>query len=216
MYSKYDGSAIYIKNGKVSTLRSFNSKQASNLIKFIGNDIISKFPMNYVIFGEFVDPENDSKVERSSRTFFAITFAYNEIGEKIFPDQLKKILHSDIVNSKNIDFAEPYKITGKEIYNKINKLDEDVIKSNNINLMREGFVVWDKFGIPFKIKSPLYLKMSKVTRARNFKMDNNDFDEQLTKYLTSVSSTVGKNNIYHRGIMLHHRRNTFFKFLVTN
>ena len=197
VFTKYDGSAMYIKNNNISTLGSFNSNQSANLRKFIGDDLINKFPPNYVIFGEFVDPVNDAKVERCSNTVFVITFAYDDKGYKIFPQVLKSILHSDIINCNKIEFASSIQMTGKAIYQKITDVDNDVIKSNNVSLMKEGFVVWDKFGIPFKIKSPLYLQLSNVVRARNFKMDDFDFDKQCAKYLRTVSSIIGNDSVYH-------------------
>jgi hypothetical protein len=198
VYVKYDGSAIYIWDGIVFTLGSTCSTQVDMVNKHLGVDVVAAFPSDWTIFGEYVDGINDSKVERiSGPPRFIVTYGYDSDGNGYFPEEIKykKILPT----IPTIEYATGVTMNADDIMIRLADMDQKAIKSGMIEDVKEGLVLW-KNNIPYKLKSHLYLDISKLKRPVNFlkpmKKKKVKYSKRKVDMLEHIDTILKPDNIH--------------------
>ena len=167
-YKKYDGSAIYLWDNMITTLGSPNSPQVGMVTELLkkgveGDDL--GFPKGWTIFGEFVDGTNDQKVERiSGPAKFYVTYGYNHKGQGFFPEEIRE---QGVITNPNVVYAEGEVLSSEQINKELEDMDKVALASGNIADVKEGMVLWQD-GIPYKLKSRLYMGISNIQRPKSF------------------------------------------------
>lgn len=185
-YKKYDGTAIYIWDGMISTLGSSKSSQVklvTNLLMPNENDDLG-FPLGWTIFGEYVDGILDEKVERiSGPAKFYITYGYNHKGQGFFPEEIRE---QNIITNPNVNYALGEELSSDQIMKELNDMDDKALSSKNISDIKEGMVLWQD-GIPYKLKSKLYMGISKINRPKNFLKKYNNISRAKVELIKVIN-----------------------------
>jgi len=152
----------------ITTLGSPNSLQVEMVTKLLrkgveGDDL--GFPTGWTIFGEFVDGTNDQKVERiPGPAKFYVTYGYNHKGQGFFPEEIRE---QGVITNPNVVYAEGEVLSSEQINKELEDMDKVALDSGNVADVKEGMVLWQD-GIPYKLKSKLYMGISNIQRPKSF------------------------------------------------